>query len=497
MNPNNLHKIIRMKKYTIILLFLSLCFSGFSQDSISYRAETFGSVSTGETTPFHMVNNTYGTVPLNANNVYLRGAVGGKHVFNRNLDIKGGIDLIETANHSSSFFIQQLYGELRFKSLMLTLGQKEYSNSMLNRELSSGDFNYSGNARPIPEIRIGIPSFVPVPLSKNRLHIRGDFTLGKSTDSKYIERTAAPKEDYSKDISWHRKSLFLLWKDTKGKSPFSAMIGLEHAVQFGGWTSIKNTGKMHVSFSDFMRMVFGKDGSENSSQADQMNVVGNQQGTINAKFGYEHKDFMLSIYKQHYFDDGSGMEFANWRDGIWGIECLFFNQSYVKNILFEFISTFNQSGPIHFVGHQHPEGLDVRGGGNDDYYNHSHYVTGWSYWGRSLGSPLITSPEYNEDGSVYFKNNRIKALHLGLSGQLNRLLDYRMLITGMHAWGRMTYPFLRKKKDFSFLAECTYTLPRAKGWKVGLQFSTDRGTLYDNTLGGGIKISKTGSILNF
>ena len=45
------------------------------EDATSYKAEAFGSVSSGSTTPFWMVSNRYGIVPLDANNGYLNAGV--------------------------------------------------------------------------------------------------------------------------------------------------------------------------------------------------------------------------------------------------------------------------------------------------------------------------------------------------------------------------------------------------------------------------------------
>ena len=41
------------------------------EEATSYKAEVFGSASSGSTTPFWMVSNRYGMVPLDANNGYL------------------------------------------------------------------------------------------------------------------------------------------------------------------------------------------------------------------------------------------------------------------------------------------------------------------------------------------------------------------------------------------------------------------------------------------
>ena len=150
---------------------------------------------------------------------------------------------------------------------------------------------------------------------------------------------------------------------------------------------------------------------------------------------------------------------------------------------------------MHFLEYDNLEydhdGHRYRGGGNDDYYNHVYYTGGWSYYGRGLGNPLATSPEYNDDGSLHFKNNRLKAIHLGMNGDILSGLSYRLLFTHMYAWGLQDAPFLERKNNFSSLLECNYELSKHQGWKIGLQLAFDRGNLYGDNWGCSVKISKS------
>jgi hypothetical protein len=479
-------------KIFLVFVFFTQCLHIPAQDSLTYRMDAFVSVATKDITPFWIVNNTYGTVPLRSGNAYVRGNMYWSRYFNNDFRICSEIDLESARRHSSSFFVQQLYISLSYKSLSLTVGAKEYYNSILHKSLSLGDFTYSPNARPIPGINLSIPEFITVPLTRGIFLFKGDFAVDKSTDSRYIEQTKYPEEDYAKDILWHHKSLFFLFQDPQRHFPLSLTFGFVHAAQWGGWTSGEGLGKLPHSFDDFVRIVLGKGGGDNASLGEQINVLGNHLGTYSLKIGYKHPKIDISGYKQHYFDDKSGMEYANWRDGIWGLECAFNNRSLLKKLVFEYINTTNQSGPMHFLG---AENRPSRGGGNDDYYNHTQYITGWSHWGRSIGNPLLTSPEYSKDGAIYFQNNRVKGLHLGLEGMISPAFSYRILATGMYAWGRLSYPFLKRKEDFSTLFEGSYIPPRLKEWKIGLQTALDFGDLYGHHFGCALKISKSGLII--
>ena len=41
----------------------------------------------------------------------------------------------------------------------------------------------SPNARPIPEIKLSMPEFTIVPLTKGWMQVKGDFAVGKSFDT--------------------------------------------------------------------------------------------------------------------------------------------------------------------------------------------------------------------------------------------------------------------------------------------------------------------------
>ena len=88
-------------------------------------------------------------------------------------------------NFTSSFIIQQLYGEVKYRSLKLMVGSKEIQGEFNNPRLSSGNLLYSGNARPIPQIRVGIPKYTIVPWTKNWLSVKGYIAYGMFTDDNW------------------------------------------------------------------------------------------------------------------------------------------------------------------------------------------------------------------------------------------------------------------------------------------------------------------------
>jgi hypothetical protein len=330
------------------------------------------------------------------------------------------------------------------------------------------------------------------------MQFKCDFAVGKSFDNDYILRTINPGDLYSIDMLWHHKSLYFKWEDPSGRFPFFGIIGLEHAAQWAGWTNYDDFGDAPFTFRDFIRIVLCESGDSNADLGDQINVLGNHLGTYNFKVAYKDKKFQAALYKQHYYDDNSGLEMANWRDGIWGGEITFHNQPFLKKIVLEYLQTTNQSGPFHFLSYDPILYPNSRGGGGDNYYNNFFYRSGWSYFGRGIGNALLTSPEYNENHNdndkLRFRNNRVKSIHLGLEGKITSEFSYRTLFTGMYGWGTHPDPFIKRKESFSSLLECNYKPEKQKGWQIGLQASFDKGDLYGDNFGCSLKISKTGVI---
>ena len=466
-----------------------------AQNKISYRAEAFSLVGSGDHSPFWATSNTYGTVSLEPNNVYGKAGAFYERRFSDNFSLQAGIDVVAATKQYSSVWLQQLYADLDYKILRLTIGSKENYRSMLDKNLSLGDFTHSTNSRPIPGVSLNIPEFTNIPFTKNRLKFKADFFVGKSFDNNYIRDTKSETSPYTVDVLWHHKSLYVLLED-KDWTPFFVLVGLDHAVQWGGWTTFRNEGNLPHSLKDFLRIAMGKQGGSDSLDGEQVNALGNHIGTSNLKIGFRSEKFQAAAYKQHFFDDRSGMEFQNWRDGNWGIEVQFPEFPYLQKAVLEYFQSTNQSGPMHFLEYEQTMGRNPRGGGNDDYYNHEFYFSGWSYYGRGLGNPLITSPGYNKDNSLYFKNNRLKAVHLGMEGIITSEFSYRTLFTGMKSWGRMRIPFLNPKDNFSSLLECVYKPTKYNDWTFSGQLSFDKGDIYGDNFGFAVKVKKEGVLFD-
>lgn len=462
------------------------------EDATVYQTEVFGSAATGSNTPFWMVSNRYGVVPLEAGNGLLNAGVFHHQHFGKGFRWGAGLDVFAAVPRNHNVFIQQAYAEIGYKSLLLSVGSKEQYNSLWDRNLSSGDMVHSMNARPVPEVNISMPQFTVVPLTKGWLQVKGDFAVGKSLDTDYLRDFANAKQTYITDVLWHHKSFFFRIKDTENQFPLSLTAGVQHYAQWGGTSTNPKIGKQPQSFKDLIRVICGSKGGSDATISDQINVLGSHYGSYDFKLSYTEKDWGAHFYYQHYFNDKSGMEFANKTDGLWGIQVDLPFLPWLNKIVAEYFVTMNQSGPMHFITFDRDKWPGGRGGGNDDYYNNGEYRTGFSYFNRGIGSPLIPAPDYNTNGSLGFKNNRIKSWHFGAEGDINPQLSYRILFTAMNGWGTSYAPFLNKKYGTSCLADINYTHPRLSGWKFTGSVAADTGTMLGKSVGFSLGVRKTG-----
>lgn len=461
------------------------------EQATSYAAEFSGIVGGGDHAPFWAVSNQYGKMPIDANNAYLQIGLTHHQQLGKDWRWGAGLSLVGVVPRYRNIYLQEAYAEIGYQALWLSVGSKERYTSPRDRRLSSGDLTFSANARPIPEVNLSIPTFTIIPGTRGWLQVKGDFAIGRSFDENYLENFSRQGQTYNKRILWHHKSLYLRVKDTGKGFPLALTLGIQHWAQWGGTSTDPSIGEQPHSLKDFLRVFAGSKGDQQASISDQENVLGSHSGAYDFQLDYNHPDWELAAYHQHPFNDKSGMIFENGTDGLWGIEWRPRHIGWLRAVVFEYLNTRDQSGPMHFIWFDHEKYPGV-GGGNDDYYNNQEYTTGFSYFNRGIGSPLIVSPEYNEDGSLGFRNNRVRDWHVGAEGAISATLDYRVLFTVMNGWGRHSEPFLEKRDGTASLIGLTYKHPKLEGWKFEAAASLDTGTLPGENFGIQVKVSKRG-----
>jgi hypothetical protein len=331
------------------------------------------------------------------------------------------------------------------------------------------------------------------------MYIKGHFAIGRYIDGKWIESTARLPNNYVKDMWAHHKSIEFRFGNIEEKNRLQFTYALNHQVQYGGELYRYESGQYVVShqprgIDEFLRIMLAKE----ERSADYPYAAGSSIGSHLFKFDYKLKNKdVISVYKQHFFEDGSGLAFENYRDGIYGIEYKTKKKSLLSGAVFEYIYTKNQNGPIHFQMSEERGGggLPNLADGNDNYYNNYEYVQGPSYFGRTKGTPLFLSPEYNKDGRLNFTSSRIISVHLGVEGYLHPTLQYRLLATTGQTWGLYYYPYTSVKKGFASGLDLIYNCPKVQDLDIKLSLGFNKGEFFSNdTFGGGITITKRGVI---
>lgn len=528
-----------MKRLTIISLSMILALGATAQsttksgkpkwnplDSLSYKVELQASFS-NDKTPLWLNANKYGLSSLDKNNGYVMLgverplSVDDEH----KLGLGYGVDVAVPYNYTSDVVVQQAYVEGRWLHGTLTIGAKEQPMMMKNRWLSTGSQTLGINARPIPEVRLALPEYWTIPLTRGWLHLKGHISFGQLTDGNWQEDFARPhNQKYVHKTLYNSKAGYLMIGNPEKFIPWSFETGLEMVTYFGGkmyrpqsdGTWKVRQGGTHLD--DYWKTFwgFGHEDGETVWKALQGDVLGSWVARIN----YDGDWNSFHIYADKFFEDHSQMfqleydgygEGDEWlvkkdhryllydfKDIMLGFEYNYKPDAWLNDFVFEYLYTKYQSGPIY---HDHTKTIPDHLGGNDRYYNHGMYA-GHQHWGQVMGNPLYRSPIYNEDGELAVKDNRFIAFHLGLGGHPNEYLKYRILATYQEGWGSYSDPYIKKRHNVSLLGEASYSLHSYKhhfwnGVDVKAGIGADFGSILEgNNYGFQFTVSKRG-LINF
>ena len=490
---------------TFLLAALSANAQDSLQTSVTYDLSAEMAVGTGDFTAYHLTSNRHHVLATRPNTGYVRGAVKAEHPLSRKLMLTGGMDMIASVHADHKVYLQQLYANLRYDKFFFEVGSREHNAVLRNNLLSVGAFAKGTNAKPIPQVRIGTTDFWTVPFTKGWLQIHFEGGYGKFLDSQYRKDIYNDYRDanykYSTGIWYHQKHLYFR---TNPEKRFYVTAGIEHVAQFGGNKYGQENGKYvekehPIKIKDFFDIFlpFGdKNYFENGAMEDW--VFGNHLGSMTIQLSWNiNRDNIVQIYLDDPFEDGSGMRKSNGWDGLWGIE--YVNRSagrqWVRGAVIEYFQTTNQSGPLHYDRGDYPEPIRSqitdKVVGKDEYYNHTYYCS-YAHYGMTPGNPLITSPIYNADGYNAFRDNRVKAWHVAVNGELTDHISY--LVKGSYREGKGTYiqPIYPKRHFFDAMFQGIYT----KGpWQVSAAYAFDKGNVYGDCSTFNLKIGYHGKLL--
>lgn len=533
---------ILKKRYIALIAFIACVTASMSQGRGDFRYYTQLNTiaSWGDYAPYWFTANNNAISSVSSINGYARYGMGYRNTFGKKNDFSYEItaDVVAGFNQASIVNFQQAYGELSWRWLTLSVGSKErgceaeyfsresirggcygntverYPSLFTNRfsSLGSGGLTFSGNSRPIPQVRIEIPEFLTIPGTKNWFRIRAYISYGIHSDSKFQKEFTGNNPDYKygENILYHGKAGFIS-VGNPSKFPLTFDGGLEMHTHFGGTiyrTMIdKKTVRMPHKFMDFVKAFIPMGGGKDTPTDEQTNISGNQLGSWHAAFTLHTKPLEVRIYGEHMFEDYSQLFFFEyqmnnegkrrtliypWRDFVAGINIR--NKSsilpFISNIRYEYVSTRDQSGALY---HDPSANFNDQMDGCDNYFNHGIYP-GWHHWGMAIGTPLAISPVYNKSGNLEFRSNRFVAHNIGINGIIDSRLPiaYRLNYTYSENWGTYANPFLEKRYTSSFLAEVT-CLPKNAKWLGTLSFGFDKSNHIGDNIGFMITLTHVGA----
>ncbi len=481
------------KAYRFFLLLLLLLATGTRAQILKEKYDFTGSAGSGDFAPFWHTSNRQGLASYKKNSTYAQLGVAGEHTFSdHDMGIDWGFDFVVGSNLTSGLFIQQCYIDLAWKKANLSLGQKERWGEFTNHRLSTGSLVESGNARPVPQIRLELPEYWNIPGTGGWAGIKGHIAYGWFADEEWQKDFAADSTARAVGVRYHSKAGYLRIGNEE-KFPLTVEIGLQMVTQFGGtcYNSINIYGNNHknpVRLKDYWTAFFPSSGDSSYDGSDQANIVGNMLGSWQGAIAWNANDWMLSLYYDHVFEDHSQMfwEYGLWTEQLVGVELQLRKCCWLRGIVLEYFNLKNQSGPVYNdTTDDIPDQISCR----DNNYNHGRYP-GWFNYGRIIGTPLVTSPIYNKNHRLISYNNRVEAFHIGIEGSPLTWLDYRLLYTRSNNWGSYEHPFKEMTISRSGLIEFTFRHKILHNWSITASFAFDSGKLIGNNCGAMVTLTR-------
>ncbi len=455
------------------------------RDTVRYSVTLGGLYSIGRFSPFWLQSKNYGRMYHTPNTAFGSVSVFKDYGYRgRLIDWGFGADFLSRTDMEingiyspmkKEFYFHELYAKARFLSFQIIAGSKEEIIGNQDSTLSAGGFIFSKNARPLPKITTGFTDFVSIPSTSDKLQLKGAMSHGWLLDDFYLKVT---------NILLHHK--YLYFKVIGNDYPWWLEAGLEHFAMWAGKTSSKSYG--NATFSNFIKVFFGKQGGADATKTDQINSFGNHLFSQSVKAGGVLGDFTLNVYWQNYNEDGPMRFFwgaMNKEDGLFGLSIKNRKSKLLKGFLYEFFSSTDQSGPYH-----DKDGMIY--GGSDNYFSNDY--GSWSYFGRTIGIPLISSTLYSIEGNekkIRGNNNLVKAHHFGIEGNL-KFIDYKLLGTYSENYGLPKSPFPTRRRNASVL--CEFNRNWGNDFITSLSLGADYGSMYGRNFGAMLTLKKSGNL---
>ena len=485
-----------MKKLIFLISILS-CLAAEAQDNVGvnrWQTDWYASArmagTTGEYMPFWARTGEDGILPVRSSGLMTAGADISYRTpqdifFETGANFAGALSGKSPLNDSPSYaFIDRLYLSAGWKMFRMDVGLKPRHGDLGDLSITGGDVMLSGNARNLPGINL---SSEWIYLERGKwFGVKGNLAHYHLFDNRCTQKPMVHDKSVAIRVAADRR--------------IELMAGFHHYAHWGGVSEVYGT--YPFSVEDYIKIFFAKRGDENDSLSDQLNVFGNHLGNEWARLIYRMENYSLTFQYDKPFEDNSGMMFKNFPDGVWTLQLSAKDRNaIVTDVTCEYIYTMWQSGDTHDrpateeeMAGQDPESPwygRVVLGGMDNYFNNSHYHSGWTHYGRTMGLPLLTPAMPDENGVCHgVVNTRVKGYNLGIKGVAANI-PYKFRATYTENSGTYNKPFTEQPWQLSLALEASFSkdaLPVE--YTFGLY--GDIGELYQDSIGLTLKIAYRG-----
>lgn len=461
----------KLPAVTILFFFAELLFPLRADAQIRYAVQTSGIISTSDTTPFWLHSNKQGIYTDHGNQILATFQLFGKTELTQKITLNYGVSLITRPGERSTLSVNQGYLHLNGFGFEISAGRFFKESSVYPDHIGMGTLGISGNSTPIPMIRGGLNRWVSLPLTNGYIQIRGHLSHGWLGSRRFTE-----------DVLLHEKAGYAR---LGGPFPVNVYGGLEHQAVWGGSNNTRfctvedpQYCKFPSSIRDFPKIFFvqGADGDAPPGEQDYM--LGDHRGAWNFGFFLEVDPVHITAYRQFPLETKNNLKFKSPQDALTGLYVIFDKEAspFLSELVYEFLYTKWQNGPPERSFD--PDRRDDFKG-NENYYNHTIYQTGWLYNRRTIGNPLFIPRENNQ--GVF--NNRIVAHHLGLTGSLGTHM-IRLQATFSRNYGTHMQSFDSVSRQLSFGVGTKFPISLNPCQLSGLvEVAYDRGSLVGNQFG--------------
>lgn len=504
---------IKIKTLLIALAVIAIGTPTKADYSFSGGAELNLGAGSNDFAPFYLHSNRHGKITQSKNAQFDIWAIDSLDLtkrfdFSWGLEVLGGYaSKVDYARYNpdtnqwgwspqgpAAVWIQQLFGEVKWRCLFLSLGLKDRDSWFVDQNLSSGDMLWSGNSRAIPEARISFIDFQNIPFTNGWVQIDMAISYGKFIDTKYVNNHF--DYNYGKRNPgpfWTYKRIALRTKPSK---PFYFQFGFQMSGIFGGKTYkySEDGHKIEVfdnygGFKDFFLMILPL-----NSGSFEGYKTGDHKGTwdVAARYRFRHGE-TLRAYTQWFWEDGTSLLKENGWDGLWGLEFKFNRRWWVSGAVAEYIDLTHQSGPISYAPHYNNVNgahLPYTARGKDGYYTNFYYRDYVNY-GLNIGTPMVPgtlfytgeNPLMPNDG--WIKYFRVRGIHLAVEGAIGPHCDYTVKYSHRKIWGTTnTKQLIHPLEADCFMAGATWRVEQVPGLSVSATLGVDHGTIPSNAVGG-------------